>query len=211
MELSPLRSEFTNLDAHQYSYMHRRPLLDMLDRYQAAYPGEEAMAERIRSLVERHADCFDRTCRPGHITGSAWVLSADRQRCVLVHHRKLQRWLQPGGHADGDADVLRVAMKEAEEETGLGDLVFLGNAEQPTPLDIDVHQIPARHAPSGELIDDAHEHHDLRFLLAATGEAPPIVSEESHDVRWFKPAEIEQMTDEESVLRLLRKSEPHRG
>ena len=77
--------------------MHRLPLLDMLKRYSSRYPDEAEMLARIRHLVESAPDCFQRTCRPGHITGSAWVLSHDRTKCLLLHHRKLDRWLQPGG------------------------------------------------------------------------------------------------------------------
>ncbi len=191
--------------------MPSRSLQELLSRYDARFPAEHATTERIRALITTHEKCFDRTCRPGHVTGSAWVLSADRQRCLLVHHRKLDRWVQPGGHADGDADVLAVAMREAREETGLPDLqpidVDTGKLQDdPCPLDIDIHVIPARFDQDGNMTEDAHEHHDVRFLLAATHDSPVVVSEESHDVRWYRPAAIEELTSEESVLRLLRKS-----
>lgn len=189
--------------------MHRKPLIAMLDRYEQAHPGEADVVKRIRSLVEGHADCFDRSCRPGHITGSAWVLSANRRRFLLLHHRKLGIWVQPGGHADGDADVLRVAIKEAEEESGLTGLTLLGDHASPTPFDLDVHAIPARYDAEGRLLDDAHEHHDIRFLLVAPSDAPPVANQESNEVGWFTPDEVTQMTDEESVVRLLRKSERH--
>lgn len=192
--------------------MHRQPLLQLLTDYAAANPAEREVAARIESLVTNHADCFDRTCRPGHVTGSAWVLSADRRRCLLLHHRKLQCWLQPGGHADGDPDVANVARREAIEESGLANLAFLQtDGTSPIALDIDVHLIPARYRANGELVEDAHEHHDIRFLLAAEDESPIIVSDESHDVRWFTPTEITQQTDEESVLRLMRKAMPLMG
>lgn len=177
----------------------------MLDRYVVAWPGEAAVVERVRALVEAHADCFERTCRPGHVTGSAWVLSADRSSALLLHHRKLNRWVQPGGHADGDPDVLAVAVREVNEESGLVDLIALHDADRPTPLDIDIHTIPARYDCGGRLVEDAHEHHDIRFLLAAPDEAPPVVSAESHEVRWFTHQEIQQLTAEESVLRMQRK------
>ena len=186
--------------------MHRRPLLTLLDRYEALHPSEAAMIARIRSLVTNHADCFQRNCLPGHITGAAWIASADGQRHLLVHHRKLDRWLQPGGHADGQTDVAAVAMREAMEETGLESLRFAdGSPAGPLPLDVDVHLIPDRRDASGTLIDPAHEHHDIRFLLmAAPGEAIRV-SYESHDVRWFTAEEIERLDTDESVLRMLRK------
>lgn len=185
--------------------MHRFELLEMLDRYAEIYPHELTVIQRIASLVADHADCFDRTCRPGHITGAAWVVSPDRRRVALVHHRKLGRWLQPGGHADGDGDMVQVAWKEATEETGLAKLTMLPTGECLTPLDVDVHHIPARYDARGNLVEDAHEHHDIRFLFIASDHSL-IVSDESHAVQWFDEPAIRSLTNEESVLRLLEKS-----
>jgi hypothetical protein len=100
--------------------MHRRPLLELLDRYAERFPEEDAVTERIRSLVFEHPDCFERTCRPGHITGSAWVLSPDRQKVLLVHHAKLDRWLQPGGHSDGEIDIPEVACVKSAKRRASG-------------------------------------------------------------------------------------------
>lgn len=182
--------------------MHRQQLLDLLADYAARFPEEAAVAARIRALVEEHADCFERTCLPGHVTGSAWIASPERDRWLLVHHRKLDRWLQPGGHADGQSDVASVALREAEEETGLKELRLAAEA----PLDLDVHVIPARYDAAGQLLEPAHEHHDVRFLVIAAAAATPQVSDESHAVRWFTDAELLAATDEESVLRLWRKA-----
>ena len=183
--------------------MHRRPLLTLLKQYAERHPDEADVASRIEQLVSTHADCFERTCRPGHITGSAWVMSHDQQQCLLVHHGKLNRWLQPGGHADGQADVAEVALREAQEETGLVDLELV-----PEPLDVDVHLIPARFDPDGNQLEDAHEHHDVRYLLIAAPDQTLVVSDESHEVRWFTHDELLEATDEESVLRMLRKAGP---
>lgn len=180
----------------------------MLDRYAARYPEEREVAARIRALVRAHADCFDRTCRPGHVTASAWVTTPARDRFLLVHHRKLGRWLQPGGHMDGQPDVAAAALREVEEETALAS-VHLANAgagAELTPFDLDIHVIPARHDGVGDEIEDAHEHHDVRVLVIADGDLTPHVSDESHAVRWFTPEELLAATDEESVLRLYRKS-----
>ena len=183
--------------------MHRRPLLTMLTRYAARYPDEADVAKQIEQLVTAHADCFERTCRPGHITGSAWVLSHDRRQCLLVHHGKLNRWLQPGGHADGQSDVAEVALREAQEETGLIDLQLTAE-----PLDVDVHLIPARLDREGNQTEDAHEHHDIRFMFVAAPGQELVLSDESHEVRWFTHDEVLAATNEESVLRMLRKSGP---
>ena len=185
--------------------MHRRPLLNMLECYRHAFPLETDVVDRIVALVEAHADCFERTCRPGHITGAAWILSADRRRCLLTHHRKLDRWLQLGGHADGQTLVEEVALREAREESGMTGFEILPIAGALLPLDIDVHLIPARYDAAGNLVEDAHEHHDLRFLLVAHAGQQEVASDESHEIRWFTHDEVLRLTSEESVLRMLYK------
>jgi 8-oxo-dGTP pyrophosphatase MutT (NUDIX family) len=178
----------------------------MLSRYEAQRPEERDVVARIRHLVAAHVDCFQRTCRPGHVTASAWVATPSVDRFLLVHHRKLDRWLQPGGHVDGDADILVAALREAREETGLENLHLADQGPNATPLDVDVHQIPARYSPAGELIEDAHEHHDIRMLVFATDDRAPQVSDESHAVKWFTHEELLAVTTEESVLRMMRKA-----
>ena len=186
--------------------MHRRPLLELLDCYQRRYPSEQAVVDRIRRLVESSPTCFERTCRPGHITGSAWILSPDRRRCLLTYHRRLKRWLQLGGHADGQTNVEEVALREAREESGLADFDLPSLDGILLPLDVDVHLIPPHHDAAGNRVDDTHEHHDIRFLLIAHQETVTI-SDESHDLRWFTPDEVVEVTTEESILRMLRKCE----
>ena len=186
--------------------MSRRSLLDMLDCYRAAFPSESDVVDRIHALVTEHADCFERTCRPGHITGAAWIVSADRRCFLLTHHRQLDRWLQLGGHADGQSHVEEVALREAREESGLTNFDFVPVHGALAPFDIDVHQIPARYNAAGELIEDAHEHHDVRFLMIARQGQQVCCSDESHELAWCTPAEVRERTDEESVLRMLRKA-----
>jgi 8-oxo-dGTP pyrophosphatase MutT (NUDIX family) len=189
--------------------MHRLPLLDMLRRYSTRYPDEAAVIAQVRQLIENAADCFERTCRPGHVTGSAWILTQDHTRCLLLHHRKLDCWLQPGGHADGQAEIEQVALREAQEESGLTQLELDGNPEDLVPLDIDVHVIPARLDAAGNIAEDRHEHHDIRFLVVASADQELVLSEESNDLRWFSCQEVFEVTDEESVLRMMRKAGPH--
>ena len=181
--------------------MHRRPLLDLLERYEKRHPEEEGCIGRIRELVRNSEDCFDRRCLPGHITASTWIVSSDTHRFLLTHHRKLERWLQLGGHADGDSDVVAVALREAREESGLQDFEFWWEDERfPTPIDVDVHGIPAR---PGE---PAHEHHDIRFLLVAGPGQEVSISDESNALEWFRWDQLEQDFDEESLRRLGRKA-----
>lgn len=184
--------------------MHRRRVLDLLQRYLAVHPDEAAVVGRVRDLVRAHPDCFERTCLPGHVTGSAWLLSPDRRAVLLTHHAKLDRWLQLGGHADGDSDPLQVALREAQEESGLARLAPLagdgpGDGE-PLPLDVDVHLIPAR---GGE---PAHFHHDIRYLLVAAPGQEIAISPESNDLRWFDRERLAELLDDESQLRMERKA-----
>jgi 8-oxo-dGTP pyrophosphatase MutT (NUDIX family) len=172
--------------------MHRRDLLDLLERYLAGRPEDLVRVDHVRQFVRNHPDCFERTCVEGHITGSAWVASRDGRRVVLVHHAKLDRWLQPGGHADGDRRTHEVALREAREETGLTRIALAGTM----PVDIDVHPIPAR----GD--EPAHLHHDLRYLVHADPNEQPVVSDESHDVRWFDLDEALALNGEGGLRRL---------
>lgn len=180
--------------------MHRRPLLDLLERYALQYPAEEGVAQ-ARALVEAHANCFARDCLPGHITASAWISSEDGSRFLLTHHRKLERWLQLGGHADGDRDVVAVSRREACEESGMSEFELLPGEDGSPLLDIDVHVIPARKR------DPEHEHHDMRVLLVARDGQELSISEESIDLRWFGWDELEAVGEQdESILRLARKA-----
>lgn len=183
--------------------MHRQPLLDLLSVYEARNPSENESVGRIRELVRNHADCFDRRCLPGHVTASAWIVSSDHRRFLLTHHRKLGRWLQLGGHADGDPDLFSVALREAREESGMHDFACWGDAHDPAPpvpIDVDVHAIPAR---PGE---PAHEHHDVRFLLVARAGQSLALSSESNALEWFGWDRLERDFDEESLLRMGRKA-----
>ena len=140
-------------------------------------------------------DAFQRIHLPGHITGSAFIVSEDYTQTLLVHHAKLNKWLQPGGHADGDVDVARVAMREANEETGLQNLVLTSHEI----FDLDIHIIPTRKD------FPQHEHYDVRYLLKASPSEKIIVSEESHDVKWIKLSELEKYNNESSILRMRDK------
>lgn len=198
--------------------MHRRPLLEVLERYEKVHPDEAPMVGRMRTLVAGRSDCFDRQCLPGHVTASCWILSHDRRRFLLTHHRKLDRWLQLGGHADGDGDALRVALREAREESGMqtfglidphardgappwaGQQAVEPSGAMPVPIDVDVHHIPARKS------EPAHEHHDVRFMLVAAPGQPLVISDESSDLAWFPLAALGEVGADESLLRLGRKA-----
>lgn len=174
--------------------MDRNTLLSFFSEYKTPYPEEEVFIPRFIELLA-HKNCFERTHLPGHITGSSWIVDPNHQQTLLVHHAKLNKWLQPGGHADGDQNVLQVALREAEEETGLKNLKVANNL----PFDIDIHTIPARKDMP------EHFHFDIRFLIEASPNDPIIVSEESHDVKWIKLDALEKLNQEESIVRMKKK------
>lgn len=173
--------------------MHRRNLLEKLAEYQTRYPAEQSTIDRFHTLISEHANCFERDCWAGHITGSSWLLDPSAQRLLLTHHRKLDMWLQLGGHSDGDPDSQAVAMREACEESGLEVRLL-----SPHIFDIDVHEIPARKD------DPAHFHFDVRYCLQAQGD-DFLVSEESIALAWVEIEALERYTTETSILRMRDK------
>ena len=166
-------------------------------------PGDEAEAAdlaRIRAFVQTHPQPFDRGLAEGHLTGSAVVLTADGARVLLLYHAKLRRWLQPGGHAEaGESAGEAVALREALEETGLSRLALHDAA--PRPLDVDVHDIPARKD------EPAHEHLDLRYLVVADAGEPLRPGDgETRQVRWFAWDELQALDLDHGLRRALAKA-----
>lgn len=183
------------LKASSLRRMHRKLFLDQLADYQVAHPTEAETVHSFIEFVRSQPECFERTLAIGHITGSAWIVTPDGSEVLLTHHRKLDRWLQLGGHADGDPDVIAVALKEAQEESGLEDFELVGDGI----FDLDIHPIPARKN------EPEHLHYDVRYVFRAVGQTDFTVSEESHDLRWVPIDEVQTLTTEESMLRMVRK------
>jgi 8-oxo-dGTP pyrophosphatase MutT (NUDIX family) len=178
----------------------RNRILRQLRAYRGSDRYEEKMRLRILAFVERHKNCFERNLREGHITGSAWIVNRTHTRVLLLHHGKLGRWLQPGGHWEGDPDVLRVALREAREETGLTRLKLVSRGI----FDVDAHRIPLhKKAP-------AHTHYDIRYLVEADGRERLGKSEESRDLRWVKLKRVSAVNSEESIMRMVRKTSPRK-
>ncbi|MFP4511430.1 MAG: NUDIX hydrolase [Acidimicrobiales bacterium] len=158
--------------------------------------GADATVQRHRRqmlrFIDTHPDAAHRSCAVGHLTGSALVIEEGTDRLLLLFHRKLQRWLQPGGHADGDANLAAVALREAIEETGIEDLAI-----DPTPIDLDVHRV----APPGE---PPHDHLDVRYLVMAPGGSFPAGNHESEALRWVARDELGSLDVDPGMMRMAR-------
>lgn len=157
-------------------------------------PGRALERDRVLDLLAEHGGALaDRTTAPGHLTGSALVVDAAGERVVVLLHTKLRRWLQPGGHADGDTELAGVALREASEETGIEGLRVLVPA-----VDLDVHSVD-----HGDALG-RHLHLDLRFVVVAPPDAVIVGNHESLALRWVTLPELEELADEEGLVRLAR-------
>lgn len=175
--------------------MHRKKILDLLEKYTPFFPEEIEYKKQILEFVQRCPNCFERSLEEGHITASSWLLSSCKKKALLLHHAKLDIWCQPGGHADGNPDPLAVALQEAKEESGIQEIIPLENGV----FDIDVHKIPAH-----KLIKE-HLHYDIRFLLQVSSNAPALLNEESKGYVWIEPNDTALPTKERSILRMIEK------
>lgn len=164
----------------------------------AAVASDEAAGHRddVVRFVAEHADAAHRANTVGHLTGSALVVDAAGERTLLMLHRKLGRWFQPGGHADGDTNLPAVALREAQEETGIDGLTVVVPA-----IDVDIHEVrPPKEPP--------HLHLDTRYLVLAPPGAEEVANEESLALRWVTEAELDALDPpvDDSTRRLV-----HRG
>ncbi len=175
--------------------MHRKDILRKLEDYLDVYRNESQMIERFIAFVSSNEDCFERALKEGHVTGSAWVVNRDGTRVLLTHHKKLNKWLQLGGHADGDSDVLWVAMREVAEESGIEAVELVGDGI----FDVDIHLIPARRD------EPEHYHYDVRYALRVVDDEDYVVSDESHDLGWIEIRKLHELTDEWSMVRMAEK------
>lgn len=174
---------------------YRDSLIRSIGDYQSAYAEELAFKKQFLELLE-HPRAFFRDHLPGHITGSSWIVDSTGKYVLLTHHAKLNRWLQPGGHADGQEDVMAVAQREAYEETGLTSL----EPVMQSIFDLDIHPIPAR------ADFPAHLHYDIRFLFVANRDEAFTVTDESHDLAWIAYNDIpEKSGHNPSIMRMAEK------
>ena len=178
--------------------MHRKQLLDLLSQHKTRFMDEAASVSRAIAFIEAHEDCFYRELWPVHVTGSTWVVNSRRDRVLLLHHRKLDQWFQPGGHADGDADILRVALKETAEETGLEEQHIKLVDED--VFDVDIHGIAANQR------DPQHQHIDIRFLVEIDDSLVVPGNDESHQVIWVGLQQASRYNNNRSTYRMVEKT-----
>lgn len=175
--------------------MHRNTLIQLLENYHPLFQEEQVAKERIMEFVTHYPDCFERSLEIGHITASSWLLNKDHTHVLLMHHAKLNLWVQLGGHCDGNPDVLEVAIKEAQEESGIMGIEPLSHGI----FDIDVHLIPANSK------EKEHYHYDIRFLLHITSDEDFVQNNESKELRWVGKNRTELPANEQSVIRMFDK------
>jgi 8-oxo-dGTP pyrophosphatase MutT (NUDIX family) len=172
-------------------------LLEDLESFRPSDESERASLESIRTLLKTAADPFTRLLTD-HVTGSAVVARPSGEAFLLVYHRRLERWLQPGGHVEeGDASIFETARREAREETGVAELAAPLGARV---LDVDVHPIPRR--PDRP----AHVHFDLRHLLTTVEETFVVQVEEVRRAAWFSYEEALAAGVDASLERALHKA-----
>lgn len=169
-----------------------KSIIELLANYKKSNhitAGELPVVERFLQLLKERPACFGR--QPGgHITASAWIINTGNNAALLTHHKKLNRWLQLGGHCDDNTDVASGAVREAQEESGIEHFSFI----IPAIFDIDIHAIP----------NACKYHYDVRFLLEPSHDNF-LVSAESHNLAWVPYDKIEEFTQEESVIRMNKK------
>lgn len=175
--------------------MNRLNLVKLLKKYNPTANEEIILKEQILSFVDQNINCFERSLEIGHITASCWLLNNDGSKALLLHHAKLNRWFQLGGHCDGNPDVLAVAIKEAQEESGIINIIPVDS----NIFDIDIHLIPENSR------EKAHYHYDIRFLLQVVGNEEIIKNRESKELRWIGKEIKALPTDNPSVVRMFKK------
>lgn len=191
-------------------YRERKFLLKTLEEYKKIklFCNQDHTIDQFSDFVKAEPRCFERHNPTGHVTGSALVTNSDFTKVLLTYHAKLQKWLQLGGHADGEYLIHDVAQREAKEESGISEFEFLNIRHFPSasahyfdeilPFDVDIHFIPENKN------EPAHHHYDVRYLFKTNSEQIQI-SEESLDLKWIGIDEIPLYTTDPSTLRQIGK------
>ncbi len=178
--------------------MHRNKILQQLNDYRLSkwyLDQEEKLVNQFIYFITQNTHCFSRSLKKGHLTASCWLWNEEETACLFTLHKKLKKWIQLGGHADGQFSLLEVAIKEAQEESGIEEI----SAVSPEIFDISIHEIPAyKEVPS-------HLHYDVRYLLKVNSNAPLIISEESDDLKWITLENFKNYPLDPSILKMRQK------
>ena len=168
----------------------------LIENYICTYPHEKSPYDML-SFYRTEREVFSKKNKKGHFTGSGWVVSPDKCKVLMTHHKIINKWLQLGGHANGENDLLKVALREAREESGLQRFEVLNK----TVFDLDIHRIPKIGS------EPSHLHYDVRFLLEADPEKEPIIiSNESYDVAWVPIENVLILNPDKSIHRMVDKT-----
>jgi 8-oxo-dGTP pyrophosphatase MutT (NUDIX family) len=171
--------------------------MELLKNYNPTSEEEKHCKDKMLQLYEAKGEkAFKRNSLEAHFTASALIINTSTKELLLLHHKKLNKWLQPGGHADGETNLEKVARKEVYEETGLNNLKLASNGV----YDIDIH-----HIPESKGIPE-HYHYDVRFAYFCNRKEKTKINSESNDFQWIKINEVNRITSEPSILRLVQKT-----
>lgn len=171
-----------------------KSLTELLLAYSSTCQQQEIVKQQMLEFLS-NPDCFERSSAEGHFTASALLLDKKGENALLMYHRKLNKWVQLGGHCDGNRDVLAVAIQEASEESGIKDIVPVSREI----LDLDIHLVPSNG------IDLEHFHYDVRFLLKINSDERIQANHESLDLKWFSSDISSLPTSSRTVTRLFEK------
>lgn len=183
--------------------MTRIEVIELLRQHKTRFIEELAFVKRSIAYLEYNQNSFFREHTPMHVTGSTWVVNPNRDHILMLHHKKLDQWFQPGGHADGDENIIQVALKETSEETGLSPQQLKLVSKQ--IFDVDIHTIQANRK------EPRHEHIDIRFLVEIDDEIPIPGNDESHQIIWVRNFEVAQFNNNRSTYRMLEKTRQFRS
>ncbi len=171
---------------------------DISYRYPVTTQRDRINAQRLQQFMDDTVGPFDRTTLEGHVTATAFIVDRQREYALMLHHRKLNMWLPPGGHCDGNADVMETAIREIQEETGIKQVTIIGT----DIFDIDIHLIPANSQ------EPEHYHYDVRFLMEVDRNTlTQMNNEEALNLEWINIASLDDYTRLPSVLVLRDKVE----
>lgn len=177
--------------------MLRNDILGQLDAYHSSFVEEMAFRRKAIDHIKQEKQVFTRSVSL-HMTGSAWVVNQDLSKVLLLLHVKLGQWFQPGGHADGNHDLINVSMNEIVEETGIDSKNIRLLSER--IFDLDIHTIPSL---PGEPL---HQHIDIRYLMQINDQVPVPGNHESHEIRWVPLEQVMRYNNNRSTFRMLDKT-----